>query len=111
MKIKDHNGLFKEVLTVRLERNAQPEYGQNAVYCVHFKDTTFSYFEDDVDTVEIGGDLSIFVKLYNTELMTYMLQTVLNTFGRTDGVCVTTQTKQRVIENIRELLESIEHGR
>lgn len=36
MKIKDHNGLFKEVLTVYLERNAQPEYGQNAVYCVHF---------------------------------------------------------------------------
>lgn len=41
----------------------------------------------------------------------YMLQTVLNTFGRTDGVCVTTQTKQRVIENIHELLESVEHGR
>lgn len=36
MKIKDHNELFKEVLAVRLERNAQPEYGQNAVYCVHF---------------------------------------------------------------------------
>lgn len=28
MKIKDHNGLFKEVLAVRLERNAQPEYGK-----------------------------------------------------------------------------------
>lgn len=39
-----------------------------------------------------------------------MLQTVLDTFGRTDGVCVTTQTKQHVLQNIRELLERVEHG-
>lgn len=37
------------------------------------------------------------------------LQTVLDTFGRTDGVCVTTQTKQHVLQNIRELLERLEH--
>lgn len=37
------------------------------------------------------------------------LQTVLNTFGRTDGVMVTTQTKQHVLQNIRELLERVEH--
>lgn len=39
----------------------------------------------------------------------HSLQTVLNTFGRTDGVCVTTQTKQHVLQNIRELLERLEH--
>lgn len=37
------------------------------------------------------------------------LQTVLDTFGRTDGVCVTTQTKQHVLQNIRELLGRLEH--
>lgn len=37
------------------------------------------------------------------------LQTVLDTFGRTDGVCVTTQTKQQVLQNIRKLLERVEH--
>jgi hypothetical protein len=37
------------------------------------------------------------------------LQTVLNTFGRNDGVLVTVQTKQHVLQNIRELLERIEH--
>lgn len=38
------------------------------------------------------------------------LQTVLNTFGRTDGVLVTVQTKQQVLQNIRKLLERVEHG-
>lgn len=38
------------------------------------------------------------------------LQTVLNTFGRTDGVLVTVQTKQQVLQSIRELLERVEHG-
>ena len=38
------------------------------------------------------------------------LQTVLNTFGRTDGVMVTTQTKQQVLQNIRELLERVNNG-
>lgn len=37
------------------------------------------------------------------------LQTVLNTFGRTDGVLVIVQTKQYVLQNIRELLERVEH--
>ena len=37
------------------------------------------------------------------------LQTVLNTFGRNDGVLVTVQTKQQVLQNIRELLERVEH--
>lgn len=37
------------------------------------------------------------------------LQTVLDTFGRNDGVCVTTQTKQHVLQNIRELLGRLEH--
>lgn len=37
------------------------------------------------------------------------LQSVLDTFGRTDGVCVTTQTKQQVLQNIRELLERVNH--
>lgn len=41
--------------------------------------------------------------------MRQTLQTVLDTFGRTDGVCVTTQTKQHVLQNIRELLERLEH--
>ena len=43
------------------------------------------------------------------ELMHRALQTVLNTFGRTDGVLVTVQTKQQVLQNIRELLERVEH--
>ncbi|EJY0635045.1 hypothetical protein OE855_002586 [Salmonella enterica subsp. enterica serovar Schwarzengrund] len=110
MKIKDHNGLLKDVLAIQIERNAQPEYAQNAIYCVYFKDTTFSYFEEGVDVIEVSGDFSTFVKLYNTELMTNALQTVLNTFGRTDGVLVTVQTKQQVLQNIRELLERVEHG-
>lgn len=110
MKIKDHNGLFKEVLTVQIERNAQPEYGQNAVYCVHFKDTTYSYFEDGVDIIEVNGDFSTFVKLYNTELMINALQRVLDTFDHYPNRMVTVQTKQQVLQNIRELLERVEHG-
>ncbi len=43
------------------------------------------------------------------ELMHQALQTVLNTFGRNDGVLVTVQTKQHVLQNIRELLERVEH--
>lgn len=39
----------------------------------------------------------------------HALQTVLNTFGRNDGVLVTVQTKQHVLQNIRELLERVEH--
>lgn len=56
---------------------------------------------------ELRGNLSL---MLNSPEMYQALQTVLETFGRTDGVCVTTQTKQRVIENIRELLERVEHG-
>lgn len=48
------------------------------------------------------------LKNENVELK-HALQTVLNTFGRTDGVCVTTQTKQHVLHEIRELLERLEH--
>lgn len=110
MKIKDHDGLIKEVLTIRLERYAQTEYMQNAIYCVYFKDTTFSYFEQGVDVIEIHDGLSDLVKCHAADDLYQALQTVLNTFGRTDGVCVTTQTKQQVLQNIRELLESIEHG-
>lgn len=44
-----------------------------------------------------------------SELMYQALQTMLDTFGRTDNVCVTVQTKQRVLQNIRELLERVEH--
>lgn len=43
------------------------------------------------------------------EEMRRMLQTVLNTFGRTDGVVVTVQTKQHVLQNIRELLVRVNH--
>ncbi|MDI8827278.1 hypothetical protein MJL55_23910, partial [Salmonella enterica subsp. enterica serovar Anatum] len=73
------------------ERNAQPEYAQNAIYCVHFKDTTF-------------------VKLYNTELMINALQRVLDTFDHYPDRLVTVQTKQQVLQSIRELLERVEHG-
>lgn len=45
----------------------------------------------------------------HNEQMYQALQTVLDTFGRTDGVCVTTQTKQHVLQNIRELLGRLEH--
>ncbi|ELS6723325.1 hypothetical protein R5T80_004535 [Salmonella enterica] len=110
MKIKDHNGLLKDVLAIQIERNAQPEYAQNAIYCVYFKDTTFSYFEEGVDVIEVSGDFSTFVKLYNTELMTNALQTVLNTFDHYPDRLVTVQTKQQVLQNIRELLERVEHG-
>lgn len=44
------------------------------------------------------------------ELMQQALQTVLDTFGRTDGVCVTTHTKRQVLHEIRKLLERVEHG-
>lgn len=110
MKIKDDNGLLKEVLTVQIERNAQPEYGQNAIYCVHFKDTTFSYFEEGVDVIEVSGDFSTFVKLYNTELMVNALQRVLDTFDHYPDRLVTTHTKRQVLHEIRKLLERVEHG-
>ncbi|EDV3611726.1 hypothetical protein CUZ11_004088 [Salmonella enterica subsp. enterica serovar 4,[5],12:i:-] len=110
MKIKDHNGLLKDVLAFQIERNAQPEYAQNAIYCVHFKDTTFSYFEEGIDVIEVSGDFSIFVKLYNTELMINALQRVLDTFDHYPDRLVTVQTKQQVLQNIRELLERVEHG-
>lgn len=109
MKIKDHNGLMKEVLTIRLERYAQPEYGHPAVYCVYFKDTTISYFEQDSDVLEIQDGFPDLVKCHAYNDLLEMLQTVLNTFGRTDGVMVTTQTKQHVLQNIRELLERVEY--
>lgn len=69
----------------------------------------------DADLQWIHGVLvrsSWFVKtsIEQNELMYQALQTVLDTFGRTDGVCVTTQTKQQVLQNIRELLERVEHG-
>ncbi|AGF89356.1 hypothetical protein SP069_00050 [Salmonella phage SP069] len=110
MKIKDHNGLLKDVLAIQIERNAQPEYAQNAIYCVYFKDTTFSYFEEGVDVIEVSGDFSTFVKLYNTELMTNALQRVLDTFDHYPDRLVTVQTKQQVLQNIREILERVEHG-
>lgn len=51
-----------------------------------------------------------YFKLKNENIeLKQALQTVLDTFGRTDGVCVTTQTKQHVLQNIRELLERLEH--
>ena len=109
MKIKDHNGLIKEVLDIKLERYAQPEHMQNAIYCVFFKDTTLSYFEQGVDIIEIHDGLSDLVKRHVVDDLCHALQTVLNTFGRTDGVCVTTQTKQHVLHEIRELLERLEH--
>ena len=89
MKIKDHNGLIKEVLDIKVERYAQPEYMQNAIYCVFFKDTTLSYFEQCVDLIEIHDGFSGLVNCHNNDLYE-TLQTVLDTFGRTDGVCVTT---------------------
>lgn len=82
---------------------------QNAIYCVFFKDTTLSYFEQGVDIIEIHDDLSDLVKYHATNELCQALQTVLNTFGRTDGVLVTVQTKQHVLQNIRELLERVEH--
>lgn len=59
--------------------------------------------------ITIDGTEFCVLKNEHTE-MHQMLQTVLDTFGRTDGVCVTTQTKQQVLQNIRELLERVEHG-
>lgn len=57
------------------------------------------------------GKLVVMVSIPVTEYieLKHALQTVLNTFGRTDGVCVTTQTKQHVLHEIRELLERLEH--
>lgn len=109
MKIKDHNGLTKEVLDIKVERYAQPEYMQNAIYCVFFKDTTLSYFEQGVDVIEIHDGFSDLVNCHAVDELCQALQTVLNTFGRNDGVLVTVQTKQQVLQNIRELLERVEH--
>lgn len=68
----------------------------------------------DADLQWIHGVLvrsSWFVKtsIEQNELMHQALQTVLDTFGRTDGVCVTTHTKQQFLHEIRELLERVEH--
>ncbi|UJQ43976.1 hypothetical protein vBKpnSCarvaje_0012 [Klebsiella phage vB_KpnS-Carvaje] len=59
----------------------------------------------------IDGKLVVMVSIPVTEYieLKHALQTVLDTFGRTDGVCVTTQTKQYVLQNIRELLGRLEH--
>lgn len=58
--------------------------------------------------ITVDGSEFCVLKTEHAE-MHQMLQTVLNTFGRTDGVCVTTQTKQHVLQNIRELLGWLEH--
>lgn len=58
--------------------------------------------------ITVDGLLFCVLKTEHAE-MRQTLQTVLDTFGRTDGVCVTTQTKQHVLQNIRELLERLEH--
>ena len=57
------------------------------------------------------GKLVVMVSIQVTHYveLKHSLQTVLDTFGRTDGVCVTTQTKQHVLQNIRELLGRLEH--
>lgn len=69
----------------------------------------------DADLQWIHGVLvrsSWFVKtsIEQNELMINTLQIVLDTFGRTDGVCVTTHTKRQVLHEIRKLLERVEHG-
>lgn len=59
------------------------------------------------DTAKQHADL---LKTVNEhQQMHHMLRIVLDTFGRTDGVLVTVQTKQQVLQNIRELLERVEH--
>lgn len=69
-----------------------------------------AYHQSNMGVMVITIDGTEFCVLKNEHAeMHRLLQTVLNTFGRTDGVCVTTQTKQHVLHDIRELLERLEH--
>ncbi|EJS0970479.1 hypothetical protein NW995_002475 [Salmonella enterica] len=69
----------------------------------------------DADLQWIHGVLvrtSWFVKtsIEQNELMHQALQKVLDTFDHYPDRLVTVQTKQQVLQNIRELLERVEHG-
>jgi hypothetical protein len=87
---------------------SSPDHGAIAQVVIKMEDPCYLPNEEQEKLQELRGNLSL---MLNSPEMYQALQTVLETFGRTDGVCVTTQTKQRVIENIRELLERVEHGR
>lgn len=87
---------------------SSPDHGAIAQVVIKMEDPCYLPNEEQEKLQEFRGNLSL---MLNSPEMYQALQTVLETFGRTDGVCVTTQTKQRVIENIRELLERVEHGR
>lgn len=62
-----------------------------------------------IQRVLVSSSWFVKTSIEQNELMYQALQTVLNTFGRNDGVLVTVQTKQQVLQNIRELLERVEH--
>lgn len=87
---------------------SSPDHGAIAQVVIKMEDPCYLPNDEQEKLQELRGNLSL---MLNSPEMYQALQTVLETFGRTDGVCVTTQTKQRVIENIRELLERVEHGR
>lgn len=107
MKIKDINGLIKTVIGFQVSRNAQPEYGHNAEYIVFFDDTTFSHFEENVDVIEVHDGLYDLVKASNIGDIQQVLKSVLDAFAPGDGRCVTVQTKQSVLNDVRILLERV----
>lgn len=86
---------------------SSPDHGAIAQVVIKMEDPCYLPNKEQEKLQELRGNLSL---MLNSPEMYQALQTVLETFGCTDGVCVTTQTKQQVLQNIRELLERVEHG-